>query len=54
MAEKCSGFFTGMFFFCFFTFMAVHYAYMKTPPLDRSIASFKEQPKPVYDASWKL
>jgi len=53
MSEKFTAFFLGSFFCCFFTFMAVHYAYMKTPSLDRSIASFKEVPKPWYDASWK-
>jgi hypothetical protein len=53
MTDKFSSFFTASFFFCFFTFMALHYAYMKTPAQDRSIASESEMSKPWYDASWK-
>ncbi len=53
MNEKFTGFCVGGFFVCFFTFMAFHYAYMKTPSLDRSIASYKTIPQPIYDASWK-
>jgi hypothetical protein len=53
MTGKYSTFFTGSFFFFFFAFMAVHYAYMKTPAQDRSIASEHSSQKPWYDASWK-
>jgi hypothetical protein len=53
MAEKYSSFFTKTFFVFFFAFMAVHYAYMKTPKADRSIASVQTEVKPWYDASWK-
>jgi len=47
-------FFTASFFFFFFSFMAVHFAYMKTPTQDRSVASYSHHVKPWYDASWKL
>ncbi len=53
MAGKYSVFFTHTFFIFFFAFMAVHYAYMKTPTTERSIASVHSDIKPMYDASWK-
>ncbi len=53
MTGKISSFFTGTFFLVLFGFLAVHFAYMKTPPQDRSIASQSEAAKPWYDASWK-
>jgi hypothetical protein len=42
------------FFFFFFAFMAVHFAYMKTPGQDRYVASEAQTIKPWYDASWKI
>ncbi len=41
------------FFFAFFAFLAVHFAYVKTPALDRSVASQHETVRPMYDAAWK-
>ena len=54
MASKVTSFFTGAFFFVVFGLMAVHFASMKTPGQDRSIASYQSVAKPWYDASWKL
>lgn len=54
MACKVSSFFTGAFFFVMFGLMSVHFASMKTPAQDRSIASSHAYAKPWYDASWKL
>ncbi|MBA2403163.1 MAG: hypothetical protein H0V66_00205 [Bdellovibrionales bacterium] len=45
---------TSSFFFFFFAFMAVHFAYMKTPAQDRYVASHEQVAKPMYDAAWKL
>jgi len=53
MTCKFTTFFTHTFFFVFFTFLAVHYAHMKTPSQYREIASFQQQAQPWYDASFK-
>ena len=52
---KCNftSFFTHFFFFSFFTFMAVHYAHMKSPSQYREIASQQKSTHPWYDASFK-
>lgn len=41
--------------FFFFSFLAVHYAHMKTPAHSRQMASyeFKLNKRPSYDASFK-
>jgi hypothetical protein len=41
--------------FCFFfsAFFAFHFAYMKAPSQDRTIASQEHVAKPWYDASFK-
>lgn len=51
---KMTDFFTFAFCFVFFSFLAVHFAHMKTPATERSIASQHETIKPWYDSSWKL
>lgn len=54
MTWKFSDFCAFGFFFFFSAVMAYHYAYMKTPALDRSVASHTTVIKPWYDASFKL
>ena len=46
------------FSWAFFTFLAVHYAHMKTPALNREIASYTTERNltvvPWYDSSFKF
>jgi hypothetical protein len=44
---------TYAFCFCLFSFLAIHFAHMKTPTQFREIASHHSVVKPAYDASWK-
>ncbi len=53
MTWNFTSFFKCCFFFSFFTFMAVHYAHMKSPSQYREIASMQTHVKPWYDASFK-
>lgn len=53
MTYKITDFFTHAFVFMFMSFLAVHYAHMKTPSQERHIASQELQVRPWYDASWK-
>jgi hypothetical protein len=53
MPSKASDFFAFFFFFVCFNFLAAHYAHMKSPTQERSIASQTTMVKPWYDASWK-
>ncbi|MGE3608728.1 MAG: hypothetical protein AB7I27_03995 [Bacteriovoracaceae bacterium] len=46
--------FTYLFCFFCFSFLALHYASIKTPGQFREIASYSSQLKPWYDASWKF
>jgi hypothetical protein len=54
MPCKASSFFTFTFLFTFCSFLAVHYAVMKTPSPWRGIASQQETLHPLYQASFKL
>lgn len=54
MTWKFHSFATFAFVFFFSSFLAVHYAVMKTPSPSREIASFGKAPvQPWYDASFK-
>lgn len=35
-------------------FLAVHFAYVKAPMVDRGLASETQVTRPWYDASWKF
>ncbi len=54
MASKLTVFFTGALFFVIFGILSIHYALMKTPGQDRSIASDGPSTQLSYDASWKI
>ncbi len=54
MTHKLTSYFTSVFCFMFWSFLAVHYTHMKSPNQNREIASWKQAPKPFYDASYKL
>lgn len=55
MESKITSFLSFTCCFMFFSFLAFHYAYVKSPEQGRALASSaKEMPRPVYDASFKL
>lgn len=54
MTWNFSTFLSYAFAFFFFSFLAVHYAHMKTPPQYRGIASQHAVVQPMYDANFKL
>ncbi|HXH30346.1 MAG TPA: hypothetical protein VNJ01_06015 [Bacteriovoracaceae bacterium] len=54
MTWNFKAWFTHFFFFSLFTFMAVHFAHMKSPSQYREIASQQKSAHPWYDASFKL
>lgn len=54
MAFNSTRFAAYSFLFFFAVFLAVHYAWVKTPSQYRGIASDKSAIYPMYDASFKL
>ncbi len=54
MPSQVNTFFTLCFGWVFCCFLAVHFAYVKTPSQYRGIASDKKIATPWYDASFKL
>jgi hypothetical protein len=54
MTWKYADFATRCFCFAFLSFLAVHYAHIKTPGQYRGLASDKALVHPWYDASFKL
>lgn len=54
MTWKFSDFCTVGFFFMFAVAMSTHYAYMKSPAQDRTVATFEQPVQPWYDASYKF
>jgi hypothetical protein len=54
MENRWTSFLTCTFWLFFMSFLAVHYAYVKTPGQYREIASSHYHAKPWYDASFKL
>lgn len=53
MSYKFTNFCTWAFTFVFFSFLAVHFAHMKSPGQYRGVASSQEVVKPWYNASFK-